>query len=52
MIMESTTMSLASGSIPMCASSICPLLLFSSTALMLLEPISSPTTFFTDQVQT
>src|SRR3954462_411651 len=45
-IIESTTMSEASGSTPMCATSISPWALRSSTALMLLEPMSRPTIVF------
>src|SRR5438067_11078991 len=45
-IIESTTMSLASGSRPMCTSSTSPRDFFSSTALMLLEPMSRPTIAF------
>src|SRR6266850_1417355 len=45
-IIESTTMSDASGSTPMCATSISPWALRSSTALMLLEPMSRPTIVF------
>jgi hypothetical protein len=42
-IIESTTMSLARGSKPTCATLISPLAFLSSTALMLLEPMSRPT---------
>src|SRR4051794_27088438 len=45
-IIESTTMSEARGSTPMCATSISPWALRSSTALMLLEPMSRPTIVF------
>src|SRR5262249_54510558 len=45
-IMESTTTSLASGSIPRCETTISPLERFSSIALMLLEPMSNPTIVF------
>src|SRR5437868_5901188 len=45
-IIESTTMSDARGSTPMCATSISPWALRSSTALMLLEPMSKPTITF------
>src|SRR4029077_11336859 len=47
-IMESTTMSLASGSTPMCETTISPLERFSSIALMQLEPMSNPTIDFPD----
>src|SRR3954465_5004772 len=42
-IMESTTMSLASGSRPTCATWISPFVFFNSTALIELDPISRPT---------
>src|SRR5215471_13372502 len=45
-IMESTTMSLASGSTPRCETTISPLERFSSIALMQLEPMSNPTIDF------
>src|SRR5580692_4112857 len=45
-IIESTTMSEDSGSRPRCATSICPPFFFSSTALMLEDPTSSPTIVF------
>src|SRR3954462_15990874 len=45
-IIESTTMCDARGSTPMCATSISPWALRSSTALMLLEPMSKPTIVF------
>src|SRR5207302_4028176 len=45
-IMESTTMSDPSGSTPNATTEISPLAFFSSTALMLLEPISNPTIAF------
>src|SRR6476660_5485698 len=47
-IMESTTMSLASGSTPRCETTISPLDFFSSIALMQLEPMSNPTIDFPD----
>ena len=45
-IIESTTMSEASGSSPRCATSMTPPFFFSSTALMLEEPTSRPTMDF------
>src|SRR5260370_37683155 len=45
-IIESTTMSEASGSRPTCTTSTSPRLFFNSTALMLLEPMSRPTIDF------
>src|ERR1700736_465714 len=45
-IIESTTMSEASGSNPRCATSICPPFFLSSTALILEEPTSRPTMDF------
>ena len=45
-IMESTTMSLASGSTPRCETCISPLERFNSMALMQLEPMSNPTIDF------
>jgi hypothetical protein len=47
-IMESTTMSLARGSIPRCETMISPFDRFSSMALMQLEPMSNPTIDFPD----
>src|SRR5215467_2383371 len=47
-IMESTTISLARGSMPRCETMISPLERFSSIALMQLEPMSNPTIDFPD----
>ena len=47
-IMESTTMSLASGSTPRCDTWISPFERFSSIALIELDPISKPTIDFAD----